>query len=162
MATEIKMPQLSDTMNSGKILAWRKKEGDQVKRGEILAEVETDKANLEIECFQPGTLLMVLVPAGSTANVGEAICVMGNPGENVAADRKPAPQAPAKSEDPPAPSRETVSTPPHSSPTPPDNRVQHEPAPEETHGSSRLRISPLARRLAAEQGLDPAKLHGTG
>ena len=57
MATEIKMPQLSDTMSSGKILTWKKNEGDQIKRGDILAEVETDKANLEIESFFNGTLL---------------------------------------------------------------------------------------------------------
>ncbi|MEI6518036.1 MAG: biotin/lipoyl-containing protein, partial [bacterium] len=61
MATEIKMPQLSDTMSSGKILSWRKSEGDQVKRGDILAEVETDKANLEIESFFNGVLLKVMV-----------------------------------------------------------------------------------------------------
>ena len=60
MAAEIKMPQLSDTMNSGKIHSWRKKEGDKVERGEVLAEVETEKANLEIECFFAGTLLQHL------------------------------------------------------------------------------------------------------
>ncbi|NDC37873.1 MAG: biotin/lipoyl-binding protein, partial [Proteobacteria bacterium] len=79
MASEIKMPQLSDTMSSGKILSWKKKEGDTVKRGDILAEVETEKANLEIESFQQGTLLKILVPAGTMGKVGDAIAVIGQP-----------------------------------------------------------------------------------
>ena len=70
MPYEVKMPQLSDTMHSGKILAWRKKEGESVRRGEILAEVETDKANLEIEAFHEGLLLQIAVPAGIAADVG--------------------------------------------------------------------------------------------
>ena len=85
MATDVKMPQLSDTMSSGKILTWKKKEGDQISRGDILAEVETDKANLEIESFFNGTLLKIMVPASSTAKVGEVIAVIGAAGESVAA-----------------------------------------------------------------------------
>jgi pyruvate dehydrogenase E2 component (dihydrolipoamide acetyltransferase) len=85
MATDVKMPQLSDTMSSGKILIWKKNEGDQVNRGDILAEVETDKANLEIESFFNGTLLKICVPANSTAKVGEVIAVIGAAGEAVAA-----------------------------------------------------------------------------
>lgn len=94
MASELKMPQLSDTMNEGKILGWKKKEGDPVNRGEALAEVETDKANLEIECFQPGVLLKILVPAGELAKVGEAIAVIGAAGEQVAASRSGGATAP--------------------------------------------------------------------
>ena len=83
MATEIKMPQLSDTMNAGKILGWRKKEGDSVNRGDILAEVETEKANLEIECFQKGVLVKIIIPENETAKVGEAIAIIGEAGEVV-------------------------------------------------------------------------------
>lgn len=75
------MPQLSDTMNSGKIIAWRKNVGDAVKRGEVLAEVETDKANLEIESFHEGVLLKIEVPANSVAQVGQIIAVLGQAGE---------------------------------------------------------------------------------
>src|ERR1700761_2368097 len=89
MASEIKMPQLSDTMSSGKILSWKKKEGDQVKRGEILAEVETEKANLEIESFQQGTLLKIIIPADTQAGVGDVIAIVGQPGEQVAATPSP-------------------------------------------------------------------------
>ncbi|MCB0318890.1 MAG: hypothetical protein KDD56_09045, partial [Bdellovibrionales bacterium] len=84
MPIEIKMPQLSDTMDSGKILAWNKSEGDIIERGDILAEVETDKANLEIESFHSGTLLKIAVPKNSTAQVGEVIAYIGEAGEKVA------------------------------------------------------------------------------
>ena len=70
MAVEITMPQLSDTMSEGRILTWRKKEGEPVKRGEALAEVATDKADLEIESFHQGQLLKILAPEGSTVKVG--------------------------------------------------------------------------------------------
>lgn len=83
------MPQLSDTMSSGKILSWRKSEGDQVKRGDILAEVETDKANLEIESFFNGVLLKVMVPSGTDAKVGEVIAMLGAVGESVSTPSKP-------------------------------------------------------------------------
>ena len=73
MATEIKMPQLSDTMDSGKILSWNFKVGDLIDRGDILAEVETDKANLEIESFHKGTLLQIVTPANESADVGQII-----------------------------------------------------------------------------------------
>jgi pyruvate/2-oxoglutarate dehydrogenase complex dihydrolipoamide acyltransferase (E2) component len=83
MAVEIKMPQLSDTMNDGKIIEWRVKEGQQVSRGDILAEVETDKANLEIECFHQGILLKIMTPAEHVAKVGQVIAVIGEQGDAV-------------------------------------------------------------------------------
>ena len=90
MANEIRMPQLSDTMDSGKILAWHKQVGDTVERGDVLAEVETDKADLEIESFQAGTLLQVVVAAGSQAQVGDVIAYIGAAGEDVPATSTPA------------------------------------------------------------------------
>jgi pyruvate dehydrogenase E2 component (dihydrolipoamide acetyltransferase) len=115
MATEIKMPQLSDTMSSGKILTWKKKEGDQISRGDILAEVETDKANLEIESFFNGTLLKILTPANSTAGVGEVIAVIGAAGESVSAGTAPKASAPTAT---PAP-KAAAPAPTPSMPTPP-------------------------------------------
>ena len=99
MPIEIKMPQLSDTMDSGKILAWNKNVGDVIERGDILAEVETDKANLEIESFHMGTLLKIVTPADQTANVGDIIAYLGEAGETISdsngqqAEEKTEPQA---------------------------------------------------------------------
>ena len=95
------MPQLSDTMQNGRILSWHKKPGDFAKRGDILAEVETDKANLEIECFDEGVILKVIVPEGSTAGVGEPIAIIGAAGEELAdtvSETIPQPQEPTSPE----------------------------------------------------------------
>src|SRR5262245_47559652 len=85
MAVDIKMPQLSDTMSAGKILSWNLQEGQPVKRGDILAEVETDKANLEIESFYQGVLIKIVVPAGTKAKVGDVIAIIGQAGESTGA-----------------------------------------------------------------------------
>ena len=77
MAEQIRMPQLSDTMNDGKIIVWHIAEGTTVRRGDVLAEVETDKANLEIESFYGGVLLKILTPAGQVAKVGDIIAIVG-------------------------------------------------------------------------------------
>ena len=91
VAKKILMPQLSDTMDSGKILEWHKAVGDTVSRGDILAEVETDKANLEIESFDNGTLLKIEINAGEVANVGSVIAHIGQQGEAI--ESSPTPQA---------------------------------------------------------------------
>lgn len=150
MATEIKMPQLSDTMSSGKILTWRLNEGATVKRGDILAEVETDKANLEIESFFNGTLLKVMVPAGSAAKVGEVIAVIGQPGESVGAPSSNAQQRPQPAS--PAPS---VATP---------AAVPAAPAATLTVVSSheRVKASPLARKVAENLQVNLSSVQGSG
>jgi pyruvate dehydrogenase E2 component (dihydrolipoamide acetyltransferase) len=166
MATEIKMPQLSDTMSSGKILSWKKSEGDTVKRGDILAEVETEKANLEIESFQQGTLLKILVPAGTMGKVGDAIAVIGQPGEQVStAPAAPAPSAPAQAAPtpvtPPKPSAPVVAAPvsvasnytaPRSMPIPAARMAEGE----------RIKASPLARKMAEERNIDLSAVRGSG
>lgn len=81
MSVEITMPQLSDTMSEGTIVTWFKKEGDKVKRGDALAEVETDKANLEIEAFHEGTLLRILIPSGQSVQIGAPIALVGKDSE---------------------------------------------------------------------------------
>jgi pyruvate dehydrogenase E2 component (dihydrolipoamide acetyltransferase) len=85
MAEVIRMPLLSDTMKEGKIAAWLKNVGDVVKADDILAEVETDKATMEIMGFEDGTLLHIGVPAGSAAKIDEVICIIGKPGEDISA-----------------------------------------------------------------------------
>ncbi len=154
MATEIKMPQLSDTMSSGKILTWKKKEGDQVSRGDILAEVETDKANLEIESFFNGTLLKILTPANSTAGVGEVIAVIGAAGESVSAGTAPKASAPTAAPAPkaaapaPTPSMPTLPT-----PSAPLSVVA---------GSDRVKASPLAKRVAEQLQVNLSSVQGSG
>ncbi len=152
MATEIKMPQLSDTMSSGKIVVWRKKEGDTVSRGEALAEVETDKANLEIECFHPGVLLKILTPEGDTANVGSVIAVIGQAGEQVSAGSSPQPAA--------APKAQPVQAAPVAAvPAQPAEVISQ---PSSSPVSSRIIASPLAKKLAKDGSLDLSGVEGSG
>ena len=159
MATDIKMPQLSDTMSAGKILTWRVAEGATVKRGDILAEVETDKANLEIESFFNGTLLKIMVPAGSNAKVGEIIAVIGQPGEAVGTTSSPAP-APAAPTSPSVstttqavPAQVAVVAAPTSSPSAPLSLVGSQ---------QRVKASPLAKKVAEQLQVNLAGVQGSG
>jgi pyruvate dehydrogenase E2 component (dihydrolipoamide acetyltransferase) len=161
MATEIKMPQLSDTMDSGKILEWKVSEGTAVSRGDILAEVETDKANLEIESFFNGTLLKIMTPAGSSANVGEIIAVLGEAGESV--DITPAATASTTSGE---------STTAEPAVTAPEINVPSSPSPATGSGSkglsvvqqssSRIKASPLAKKVAEHHQVNLSGVQGTG
>ena len=90
MANIIEMPKLSDTMTVGTLVKWLKKEGDAVKSGDMLAEVETDKATMELECFFDGTILKIFAPAGSQVALSAPLCAVGKPGEKVDV---PAPKA---------------------------------------------------------------------
>src|SRR5207245_9822600 len=83
--TKVVMPKLSDAMESGKIIKWLKKEGDRIQGGDILAEVETDKADVEMEAFGAGVLRKIFVPAGETATIGALIGVIAEPGDDNAA-----------------------------------------------------------------------------
>ena len=149
MASEIKMPQLSDTMSSGKIIAWNKKVGDQINRGDILAEVETDKANLEIEAFQSGVLLSIEVPAGTAATVGQVIAQIGAAGESAASVASPAASAPAATAANAAPVIESkVAT------------ASLAPAP--SYSADRVKASPLARKIAEQNSVNLATLQGSG
>ncbi|NLF25611.1 MAG: dihydrolipoamide acetyltransferase, partial [Deltaproteobacteria bacterium] len=132
MPYELKMPQLSDTMHAGKILHWHKQEGEAVALGDILAEVETDKANLEIECSQQGTLLKIIIAAGEQATVGEAIAYIGQAGE----------ECPA-TENPPSSAQAPTS-------------VTSQPS------CHKIKASPLARKMAAQHNLDLAGIVGSG
>lgn len=163
MATEIKMPQLSDTMSSGKILSWKKKEGETIARGDILAEVETDKANLEIESFGQGVLLKISVPAGSTAKVGEIIAFIGQAGEKV--------EVPSPSQNGTA---GTKLTPVTSAPIQVQTQRQESPSTfspglispalvsSSADASGRIKASPLARKIARDRNIDLTLIAGTG
>jgi len=96
VATKISMPKLSDTMKEGRLIRWHKNEGDEVKPGDVLAEVETDKANMDLEAFDPGTLLKRLVQENEKVQVGAVMCVIGDKGENIDALLKETPAAEKK------------------------------------------------------------------
>src|SRR2546422_10133634 len=83
--TKVVMPKLSEAMESGKIIKWLKKEGDRIQGGDILAEIETDKADVEMEAFGAGVLRKILVPAGDTAPIGELIGVVADPADDISA-----------------------------------------------------------------------------
>ena len=164
MATEVQLPALSPTMTEGKIVKWLKKEGDSISSGEAIAEVETDKSNLEVEAFDDGVLLKILVPEGETGKVGAPIAVIGQKGEKVEASAAPAKPAAAPA---PAPAAPTPAARPAPKPAPagpaqvvPIRRAEEAPAPSEDNG--RLRASPLAKRMAREEGLDLAGVQGSG
>lgn len=166
MADIIDMPKLSDTMTVGTLVKWLKKEGDAVKAGDMLAEVETDKATMELESFFTGTLVKIFAPDGSQVAIGAALCAIGKPGEVVAAPAAPAPKAaapavpavapvvPAFVAPPPVPLPAPIPVPPPAANVPPPINP---PA-----ATERLRISPLARKIAADQKIDATRLTGTG
>ncbi len=177
MAIEITMPQLSDTMNEGKILNWRKQEGDSVSRGDALAEVATDKADLEIESFHEGTLVKILAPTGTTVQVGSIIALIGEKGEKVsapqAAPAAPQPVAPQPSPVQSSPAPQATQPAPAPQPAAPQQAAPQQSAPTYSNGSSvpssqprdegeRIKISPLAKNLAASHGVDYTSLTGTG
>jgi len=170
MANVIEMPKLSDTMTVGTLVKWLKKEGDAVKTGDILAEVETDKATMELESFFDGTLLVIFVKPGAQVPLGAALCAIGKAGEKVEAPASqapaapaPAPKAPAEQPGPPPAAAtaapEAKPAPALAAPAPPVPAPAPSPAPE---SGGRLRISPLARKLAEEKGINPAGISGSG
>jgi pyruvate dehydrogenase E2 component (dihydrolipoamide acetyltransferase) len=159
MAEIVRMPRLSDTMTEGTVAQWHKKVGDPIVEGDLLAEIETDKATMEFESFQEGVLLHIGVEEGATAAVDSILAILGEKGEDVKdlleADAKPAQVA--EVEKPAA--VETVSE-----PTPVEVPVAAPVAvPVQTSNTSgRTIASPLAKRLAQEKGLDIATIAGSG
>ena len=150
---EVIMPKMSDAMIEGKVLAWRKHVGDPVARGEVIAEIETDKVNVEIEADSSGTLSEVVVEEGGTVPVGAVIAYI-NGGAPAASAPAGAPRVAAPASASPPPSVPAASkTPPGEAPSP-----VREAGPAEEH----IKASPLARRLAAERGVDLAHITGTG
>lgn len=145
MSVNIEMPKLSDTMTEGTLIKWHKQVGDSVEIGDILAEVETDKATMEMEAFDEGTITEIRVQEGGKAEIGGVLAVLDGDGSD-----EPATSAPAATESAsPAPAEAS------SAPTP-------VPAAPQSSDGSRVKASPLARKIAGELGVDISSLSGTG
>jgi pyruvate dehydrogenase E2 component (dihydrolipoamide acetyltransferase) len=189
--TKVVMPKLSDAMESGKIIKWLKKEGDRIQGGDILAEVETDKADVEMEAFGAGVLRKILVPAGETAAIGALIGVIAEPGDDIAAlvasapagagdgagsaaqktplRAEPAPSpAPAGAASATAPAPRPAAATPSAPATPVVRPAAVVSAPAAPAGlgqgiqSGRVKASPLAKKIAAQTGVDLRLIHGSG
>ncbi len=159
MPINIEMPKLSDTMTEGTVVRWLKKEGDEVEIGDIIAEIETDKATMEMEAFDEGTLSKISVPEGGKAQVGSAIAVLLEDGEGADEPAPAAESAPATtSTAPPAVAKaleSAAATVNKSEPAPPA------PAATKADGG-RIKASPLAKKIAEAEGIDLSTLIGTG
>ena len=150
MATEILMPALSPTMEEGTLAKWLVKEGDTVSSGDIIAEIETDKATMDVEVFDGGTILKIVPGEGDAVPLGGLIAIIGDAGEDISSlltdestpASTPVEDAPAKEE-----VSETVAT---------SNEITT------TDTDGRLKVSPLAKRIAADKGIDLKTVHGSG
>jgi pyruvate dehydrogenase E2 component (dihydrolipoamide acetyltransferase) len=173
--TKVVMPKLSDAMESGKIIKWLKKEGDQVKGGDILAEVETDKADVEMEAFGAGVLRKILVPAGETAAIGALIGVIAEPGDDIAAVVASAPASAGTGAPTGAGAASAAASAPRPAsvtplaPATPVARPAAVSAPAAAPAGlgqgaqgGRVKASPLAKKIAAQTGVDLRLLHGSG
>jgi pyruvate dehydrogenase E2 component (dihydrolipoamide acetyltransferase) len=171
---EIQMPKLSDTMTEGTLVAWKKKKGDHVSAGEVLAEIETDKATMEWESPEDGTLTEIYVQEGGKVNVGDRIAFIGGEAEGA-----PKQEAPAKKEEKPKPAEQKEKRPQVESekPAPTEAKDKETAAPQqkktiaagappvakaEKPEEARVKASPVARRVAAELGVDLSSVKGTG
>ncbi len=159
MISEVVMPQMGADMEEGTIVRWLKQEGEDVERGEIIAEIETDKANVEIEAFESGLFSKVLANEGDTVAVGTIIAIIASPDEDVSGyEKAPVAARPADAKEaegkalPTEPEVEAKAEPPAR----PPRRVGAVPT------DGRVRASPVARKLAQEKGIDLAQVRGTG
>jgi pyruvate dehydrogenase E2 component (dihydrolipoamide acetyltransferase) len=157
--SEVVMPQMGADMTEGTLLRWLKHEGDPVERGEIIAEIETDKANVEIEAFGGGTFRKVLAEEGDIVRVGEVIAVIGDASDDISRYAGGARPTAAQTAAPAAAAAAAV---PVAPPSPAEAAKIATTAPAPSGGNGRLRASPLARRLARERGIDLATVRGTG
>ena len=158
MAEIVYMPKLSDTMVEGVVASWNKKVGDTVKEGEILAEIETDKATMEFESFYNGTLLHIGVETGKAAEVNAILAIIGAPGEDISGLLNSAPVSAPVVDAVPSPApviAEPVVTPVVQKPVVTPTTVV-------SNSSDRIFASPLAKKLAEEKGVDIQSIAGTG
>ena len=174
MPTNILMPALSPTMEKGNLAKWLKKEGDKVKSGDVIAEIETDKATMEVEAVDEGTLAKILVPEGTQdVPVNDVIAVLANEGEDVKAASAGTAKPTASSAPPPKAAETPAAAKPAPTPAPAappaaKATAAAAPAPQatapapQTNGQGRIFSSPLARRLAKEAGIELARINGTG
>ncbi|PYK47495.1 MAG: pyruvate dehydrogenase complex dihydrolipoamide acetyltransferase [Verrucomicrobia bacterium] len=169
---EIQMPKLSDTMTEGTLVAWKKKKGDQISAGEVLAEIETDKATMEWESPEDGTLTEIYVQEGGKVNVGDKIAFIGGEGEEAPKQE----ERPKQKEEKPKPAEEKEKQPQAETekPAPAEAKQKETARPqqkgkqqevqpkEEKPEEARVKASPVARRIAAELGVDLSSVKGTG
>jgi len=164
MATQVIMPKLSPTMEEGQLSRWLKKEGDKVSMGEPLAEIDTDKATMEMQALGNGVLRKILIQEGESAPLGQLIAIIGEPDEDIssissAAPAKAAAPVTEKKEEPVEPKpAESAEAETHTSGN--GRQVSAPPIPQPTTG--RLIVSPLAARMAAESGIDLRSVNGSG
>jgi pyruvate dehydrogenase E2 component (dihydrolipoamide acetyltransferase) len=169
---EIQMPKLSDTMTEGTLVAWKKKKGDQISVGEVLAEIETDKATMEWESPEDGTLTEIYVQEGGKVNVGDKIAFIGGEGEEAPKQE----ERPKEKEEKPKPAEEKEKQPQAETekPAPAEAKQKETARPqqkgkqqevqpkEEKPEEARVKASPVARRIAAELSVDLSSVKGTG
>ncbi|WP_193509171.1 dihydrolipoamide acetyltransferase family protein [Cryobacterium sp. BB736] len=169
--SEVTMPRLSDTMEEGELAKWLKNVGDPVAKGDAIAEIETDKATMELESFEDGVLEQQLVPEGTIVPIGQAVAVIGDGSSAKTPDAAPQPaeQEAAGGKETGEPSEEE----PEATPEPEAEEPGEPASPEPTAAPSGKaaaglttggvsRMSPLARKLARDHGIDPATIEGTG
>lgn len=155
MATKMLMPKLSDTMEEGVILKWRKKEGEKVKAGDIIADIQSDKADMEQEAYDSGVLLKIFPKEGDAVKVGSPLVIIGKEGEDISALLAESTVAP-----PPVAKQETA--PIASTPVPAPATVSAPTAVSMTDGSTRIKASPLAKKIAQEKNIDLRSIAGSG
>jgi len=164
MAIVIDMPKLSDTMQEGVIAKWNVKEGDKVSSGDVIAEVETDKATMDVEVYDAGTVLKILAKEGEAVPLGGIMAIIGKPGEDISALLGGKPSASTATAPKPAPDKKEASA---------VSNGKHEQSFDPILGDletksaaatsdDRVKASPLARKMAEEQGLDLGKIKGSG
>jgi len=156
MATKIVMEALSPTMEEGRLIEWKKQEGEPVAVGDVLAEVETDKAVMELVARSAGTLLKHLVAAGATVPVSSAVGWIGQPGERVDGGGPAVSASAVSGERSAGPAAPTASSPPPNRPT------AQPPASPAVQQSGRVKASPLAKKIAGERGVDLGAISGSG
>lgn len=157
MAITVDMPKLSDTMEEGVIAKWNVKEGDKVESGDAIAEVETDKATMDVEVFDSGTILKIMAGEGDTVPLGGAIAIIGEEGEDISnlLEKVQAGASSAKSEE-----KKNEKEPAKEGLAPSTNGEMKQPAGQVESG--RIKASPLARKMAEEQGIDLGHVSGSG
>lgn len=157
----VTMPRLSDTMEEGTVATWLKKIGDKVSEGDILAEIETDKATMEFESFQSGTLLHIGLQEGESAKVDALLAIIGPAGTDVSGVAANFSAAPAKA--PEAPKAEVkAEAPKAAAPAPVAEAKASKPAPTPVTSNGRVFVSPLAKKIAEEKGINLTQVKGSG
>lgn len=169
MSVDILMPALSPTMEEGTLARWLKKAGDKISSGDVIAEIETDKATMEVEAVDEGTIAKILVEAGAEGvKVNEVIAILAEEGEDASSVKAPAKQEAPKDKAEAAPKSEETKPAPKTEASAPAKKVDSAPTPSKSPlpsanaSDGRIKASPLARRIAEMKGLDLSGLKGTG